>query len=60
MSRNTALDESLLTVRGQPAIMAAAERISGFGTYIHDPASEEALWSSQLKTIFGFPADEER
>ena len=49
------LEAALRKLREQESLAAEAERIANIGTYIYDPAANEALWSRHLRRIYGLP-----
>jgi signal transduction histidine kinase len=55
---NPSLGNVLQELRAQQSLLAAAERAARIGTYVHDPKTDLAIWSRQLKRIFEFPDDD--
>ena len=53
------LEAALRRLKEQEALTAEAERIAGIGTYIYDPVAREAIWSRQVRRIYGLPDDDE-
>ena len=52
------LEAALRRLKEQEALTAEAERIAGIGTYIYDPVAREAIWSRQVRRIYGLPDDD--
>jgi two-component system, LuxR family, sensor kinase FixL len=53
------LADAMRKLKEREALAAEAERIADIGTYVHDPVLKEALWSPQMKRIFGVPQNED-
>ena len=55
MTEPSPLEAALRKLKEQEALAAQAERIGGIGTYIYDAVAMEAIWSRQLRRIYGLP-----
>jgi two-component system, LuxR family, sensor kinase FixL len=53
------LGTALRKLKEREAFAEEAERLAEIGTYVHDPVLKEALWSPQMKRIFGIAPDED-
>ena len=59
MPHRTSLEAALRKLREREALAAEAERIAGIGTYIYDATAYEAIWSRQVRRIYGLPDNDE-
>ncbi|TFI57885.1 hypothetical protein E2493_12925 [Sphingomonas parva] len=60
MPDQMALDAALRKLKEHGPLSAEAERVAGTGVYIYDAAAGQAIWSREVRRIYGLPEDQER